>query len=66
MPDASRLSINLAIVREQWDLRRAVEGCARAGTRAVAPWRDQVARIGLAESARIIEDHGMTVERSVV
>lgn len=50
MPDASQLSINLATVREQWDLRPAVEGCARAGIRAVAPWRDQVAQIGLAES----------------
>ncbi len=61
MPDIDQLSINLATVRAQWDLRQAVEGCARAGIRAVAPWRDQVAKIGLAESARIIRDHGMRV-----
>src|SRR5262249_270728 len=37
------LSINLATVREQWNLREAVEACARHGIRAVDPWRDQVA-----------------------
>jgi len=61
MPDIAQLSINLATVRAQWDLRQAVEGCARAGIRAVAPWRDQVAKIGLEESARIIRDNGMRV-----
>lgn len=61
MPTLDQLSINLATVRKQWDLRQAVEGCARAGIRAVAPWRDQVAHIGLAESARIIKDNGMRV-----
>jgi len=61
MPDPGRLSINLATVREQWDLRQAVEGCARAGIRAVAPWREQVAKIGLREAARLIRDHGMGV-----
>ncbi len=61
MPDIAQLSINLATVRAQWDLRQAVEGCARAGIRAVAPWRDQVAKVGLEESARIIRDNGMRV-----
>ena len=37
------LSINLATVRQQWNLREAVEACARHGIRAVDPWRDQVA-----------------------
>lgn len=55
------LSINLATVREQWSLREAVEACARHGIAAVDPWRDQVAATGLAESARIIESHGMRV-----
>jgi sugar phosphate isomerase/epimerase len=55
------LSINLATVRQQWNLREAVEACARHGIRAVDPWRDQVAAIGLEESARIIRDHGMQV-----
>jgi sugar phosphate isomerase/epimerase len=61
MPGIDKLSINLATVREQWDLREAVEGCAKLGIRAVTPWRDQVERIGLRESARIIQDHGMRV-----
>lgn len=61
MPSLNQLSINLATVREQWDLRQAVEGCAHLGIRAVAPWRDQVARIGLEESARILRDNGMRV-----
>ena len=55
------LSINLATVREQWNLREAVEACARHGIRAVAPWREQVAAIGLEESARVIKGHGMRV-----
>jgi sugar phosphate isomerase/epimerase len=53
--------MNLATVREQWNLREAVEACARHGIRAVDPWRDQVAKLGLDESARVIKDHGMTV-----
>jgi sugar phosphate isomerase/epimerase len=55
------LSINLATVRQQWNLGEAVEGCARHGIRAVSPWRDQVAAYGLAESARVIKDNGMRV-----
>ena len=55
------LSINLATVRQQWNLREAVEACARHGIAAIDPWRDQVATIGLTEAARIIEDHGMQV-----
>jgi sugar phosphate isomerase/epimerase len=55
------LSINLATVRQQWNLRQAVEGCARHGIGAVDPWRDQVASFGLSESARVIKDHGMRV-----
>lgn len=61
MPKLDQLSINLATLREQWDLRQAVEGCARAGIRAVAPWRDQIAKIGLAESTAILRHNGMRV-----
>jgi sugar phosphate isomerase/epimerase len=57
----SRLSINLATLREQWTLREAVEACARHGIGAVDPWRDQVAMIGLDESVRAIKDNGMKV-----
>ncbi|RAI36258.1 sugar phosphate isomerase/epimerase family protein [Rhodoplanes serenus] len=55
------LSVNLATVRQQWNLGEAVAACARHGIRAVDPWRDQVASFGLADSAKVIRDHGMTV-----
>jgi sugar phosphate isomerase/epimerase len=55
------LSINLATVRQQWNVRDAVEACVRHGIRAVDPWRDQVAAIGLDESARVIKANGMRV-----
>jgi sugar phosphate isomerase/epimerase len=55
------LSINLATVREQWEFRQAVEACRKLGITAVAPWRDQVEKAGLQESARILRDNGMRV-----
>jgi len=55
------LSINLATVRQQFDLAQAVEACRRLGISAVAPWRDQVAKAGLAEAARIVRGNGMRV-----
>jgi sugar phosphate isomerase/epimerase len=55
------LSINLATVREQWNLIEAVEACARLGITAVDPWRDQVAAVGLNEAVRMIKDTGMRV-----
>ena len=38
-----------------------MEACARHGIKAIDPWRDQVAAIGLDESVRVIKDHGMRV-----
>src|SRR5690606_17007737 len=55
------LSINLATVRGQWNLGAADEACAKRGIRATHPWRDQVAKFGIAESAKVIEGHGMRV-----
>jgi sugar phosphate isomerase/epimerase len=55
------LSLNLATVRQQWNVGQAVEGCLRHGIRAIDPWRDQVADFGLKESARVIKDNGMRV-----
>jgi sugar phosphate isomerase/epimerase len=55
------LAINLATVRAQWNLREAVEGCARHSIRAIDPWRDQVAAAGVDEAARIIRANGMRV-----
>ena len=55
------LSINLATVRAQWDMRQAVEGCLRHGIGAIAPWRDQVHAIGLDQAARLVRDGGLRV-----
>ena len=55
------LSINLATTRQQWGLAEAVEGCLRHGITAIAPWRDQVAAVGLAEAARIVRANGLRV-----
>jgi sugar phosphate isomerase/epimerase len=59
--NAEGLSINLATVREQWNLGEAVEACAKLGIKAIDPWRDQVAKFGLENSAKVIKDNGMQV-----
>ena len=46
-PDHRWLSINTATVRGAGTLDRIIEACARRGIRAISPWRDQVAAIGL-------------------
>ncbi len=55
------LSINLATVRQQWNLIEAVEACARHGITAVDPWRDQVAAVGLDAAVKAVKDNGMRV-----
>ncbi|NGO52702.1 sugar phosphate isomerase/epimerase family protein [Allomesorhizobium camelthorni] len=55
------LSINLATVRQQWGFAEAVEGCLRHGIHAIAPWRDQIAAIGLDQAARIVREEGLQV-----
>ncbi|TCR82494.1 sugar phosphate isomerase/epimerase family protein [Rhizobium sp. BK376] len=55
------LSINLATVREQYNMREAVEACLKQGITAIAPWRDQVHAIGLDEAARIVADNRLRV-----
>jgi sugar phosphate isomerase/epimerase len=59
--DLSVLSINLATVRQQWNLREAAEACVRHGITAISPWRDQVAAIGLTEAVRVVDDLGLRV-----
>jgi sugar phosphate isomerase/epimerase len=53
------LSINTATVRAQWPLDRIVDECARRGIRAISPWRDQVAAVGLQPIARRLRDAGI-------
>jgi len=55
------LSLNTATVREQWDLRAAIEGCVQHGIPGIAPWRDQVQALGAEEAGRLIRDAGLTV-----
>jgi sugar phosphate isomerase/epimerase len=53
------LSINLATIREQCGFAEAVDVCLEHGITAIAPWRDQVAAIGLEEAARIVKANGL-------
>jgi sugar phosphate isomerase/epimerase len=60
-PDPDKLSLNTATTRGQWDLARAIQGCARHGVRGISPWRDQVAEMGLRKAARAIRASNLTV-----
>jgi sugar phosphate isomerase/epimerase len=53
------LSLNTATVRKQWPLDRIIEECARRDIRAISPWRDQVAAVGLDKVARQLRDTGI-------
>jgi sugar phosphate isomerase/epimerase len=53
------LSLNTATVRKQGDLAEIIEACARHGIRAIDPWRDQVAAVGLDRAARAVRDAGL-------
>ena len=57
--DHALLSLNTATVRRQGDLLAIVEACARHGIRAVSPWRDQVASVGLDRAVRAVKDAGL-------
>jgi sugar phosphate isomerase/epimerase len=53
------LSLNTATVRKQGDLPAIIEACARHGIRAIDPWRDQVAAVGLERAVRAVKDAGL-------
>src|SRR5712675_585448 len=53
------LSLNTATVRRQGDLAQIIDACARHGIRAIDPWRDQVAAIGLDRAVRAVRDAGL-------
>jgi sugar phosphate isomerase/epimerase len=53
------LSINTATVRKQGDLVAIIEGCARHGIRAISPWRNQVAEVGLHRAVQAVRDAGL-------
>jgi sugar phosphate isomerase/epimerase len=60
-PDPALLSLNTATVRQQWSLSEIIAGCVRHRIRGISPWRDQVAQLGLKETARRIRDAGLSV-----
>src|SRR5258708_10743630 len=53
------LSLNTATVRKQGDLTQIIDASARHGIRAIDPWRDQVAAIGLDRAVRAVRDAGL-------
>ncbi|TDT99505.1 sugar phosphate isomerase/epimerase [Azorhizobium sp. AG788] len=59
--DHRLLSINTATVRRQGDLATIIEACARAQIRAISPWRDQVAHIGLPRAVEAVKATGLAL-----
>jgi sugar phosphate isomerase/epimerase len=57
--DHRALSINTATVRKQGDLVAITEACARAEIKAISPWRDQVAAVGLNRAVAAVKDAGL-------
>ena len=57
------LSINTATIRKQSGaevpLDRLIDQCAEHGIRAISPWRDQVAGVGLDKVAKQLKAHGI-------
>jgi sugar phosphate isomerase/epimerase len=53
------LSLNTATVRKQGDLLQIIDACARHGIRAIDPWRDQIATVGLERAVRAMRDAGL-------
>ena len=60
-PDPSKLSLNTATVRKQWNLAQMIDGCVRHGFRGISPWRDQVASLGLSETRKRIRENDLVV-----
>ena len=61
--DLHWLSINTATVRKSsgrdWPLDRIIDACARRNIRAISPWRDQVAAVGLDKIAKQLKARGI-------
>jgi sugar phosphate isomerase/epimerase len=58
--DRALLAVNSATVKA-WSLPQLADGCARAGISAIAPWRDIVQAVGVANAGRLIRDAGLAV-----
>ena len=61
--DHQWLSINTATVRkssgQDWPLDLIIDECARRDIRAISPWRDQVAAVGLEKVAKQLRNTGI-------
>jgi len=55
------LSMNLATLRNGASFGQMVDDCLGQGVTAISPWRDQIAAVGLAEAARIVQANGLRV-----
>jgi sugar phosphate isomerase/epimerase len=55
------LSINTATLRKQGDLFAIIEACAKAEIRAISPWRDQVAAVGLDRAVQAVKAAGLAL-----
>ena len=59
--DQRWLSINTATLRRQGDLLAIIDACAKADIRAISPWRDQVAAVGLGRAVSAVTDAGLAL-----
>src|SRR5690242_10684139 len=60
LSDFKRLSLN-QITTNGWDMREAVDGCARSGIPWIGLWRDKVQACGLSQSKKLVSDAGLQV-----
>ncbi len=61
MLDDGLLSINQVTVLPQWSLAECIQGLARHQVGGISVWREKLHETGVAEAARLIEDHGLSV-----
>ena len=59
--DLAKLSINMATVREQWNLAQCLEGFARHGIGGLAVWREPLQKVGVRQGAKMIRESGLAV-----
>lgn len=60
MRDSTRLSLN-QITTNRLNLREAIEACLRHQIPAIGVWREKIAEVGIAESAKILKESGLYV-----
>ena len=61
MIGSAQISLNTATVREQCNLRQAIDLCNRYEIGGIAPWREKLQECGVNEAKRMIQDSGLRV-----